>query len=171
MRRSTIRFAAAAALAALTLAACSSSSKPASSNTTPTNAATTTTAAATTTTAAAASGPKTVALASTSLGQILVDSNGMTLYLDEKDKPGMPSCTAACLQVWPPLAAPASPTFGAGLDAAKFTTVNASDGTKQLAVDGFPLYTFASDKKAGDVMGQGVAGFYVVGKDYKKIGS
>src|SRR5205085_5653267 len=126
MRRSTIRFAAAAALAALTLAACSSSSKPASSNTTPTNAVTTTTAAATTTTAAAASGPKTVSLASTSLGQILVDSNGMTLYLDENDKPGKPACTAGCLGIWPPVAAPAAPTFGPGLTASKFTTVTAA---------------------------------------------
>jgi predicted lipoprotein with Yx(FWY)xxD motif len=170
MRRSTIRFAAAAALAALTLAACSSSSKPASSNTTPTNAVTTTTAAATTTTAAATSGAKTVSLASSKFGQILVDSNGMTLYLDEKDKPGMPSCTAACLQVWPPLAAPASATYGPGLDATKFSTVTASDGTKQLAVNGSPLYTFASDTKAGDAKGQNFAGFFVVNADGTKVG-
>ena len=83
MRRSTIRFVAAAALAALTLAACSSSSKGASPNTTQTTTAATTTTAGATTTTAAPSGPKTVSLASTSLGQILVDGNGMTLYLDE----------------------------------------------------------------------------------------
>jgi predicted lipoprotein with Yx(FWY)xxD motif len=168
MRRSTIRFAAVAALAVLILAACSSSSKGTSSNTTQsTNAATTTTAAPPT--SAATAGPKTVSLRTSSLGQILVDSKGITLYLDEMDKPGMPSCTGGCLTVWPPLVAPASPTYGAGLDASKFTTVTASDGTKQLAVDGFPLYTFMSDKKAGDVIGQGVGPFYVVGKDYKKI--
>jgi predicted lipoprotein with Yx(FWY)xxD motif len=170
MRRSTIRFVAAAALAALTLAACSSSSKGTSSNTTQTTTAATTTTAAATTTTAATSGPKTVSLASTSLGQILVDGNGMTLYLDENDKPGKPACTAGCLNIWPPLAAPAAPAYGAGLVASKFSTVTASDGTKQLAVDGFPLYTFASDKKPGDVTGQGVGPFFVVGKNYQKIG-
>jgi predicted lipoprotein with Yx(FWY)xxD motif len=44
---------------------------------------------------------------------------------------------------------------------AKYTTVTASDGTKQVAVSGFPLYTFAG-KPAGDASGQDVAGFYVV---------
>ena len=167
MRTSRIRFVAVAALAALALAACSSSDKTASPSTNPTT--TTTVPEATTTSAAPATGPTTVKLASTSLGQILVDSKGMTLYVDEKDKPGAPNCTGACLTVWPPAAAPASPTFGAGLDATKFTTVTASDGTKQLAVDGFPLYTWTNDKKPGDTTGQDVNGFYVVGKDYKKI--
>ena len=167
MRTSRIRFVAVAALAAFALAACSSSDKTASPSTNPTT--TTTVAEATTTTAAPATGPTTVKLASTSLGQILVDSKGMTLYLDENDKPGMPACTDVCLTAWPPLVAPASPTFGAGLDASKFTTVTASDGTKQLAVDGFPLYTWTNDKKPGDTTGQDVNGFYVVGKDYKKI--
>ena len=167
MRISRIRFVAVAALAALALAACSSSDKTASPSTNPTT--TTTVPEATTTTAAPATGPTTVKVASTSLGEILVDSKGMTLYLDENDKPGMPACTDACLTVWPPLVAPAAPTFGAGLDASKFTTVTASDGTKQLAVDGFPLYTWTNDKKPGDTTGQDVNGFYVVGKDYKKI--
>jgi len=166
MRTSGIRFVALAAVAAFALAACSSSSKPAASPSTNPNA-TTTTAGGTTT--PAATGPTTVKLASSKFGQILVDSKGMTLYLDEKDKPGNPNCTASCLGVWPPLAAPAAPTFGPGLDASKFTTVTASDGTKQLAVDGFPLYTWMNDKKPGDTTGQDVNGFYVVGKDYKKI--
>lgn len=167
MRTSRIRFVAVAAVAAFALAACSSSSKPASSNTSPT----TTTQTPTTPSTPAASGPTTVKLASSDLGQILVDSKGMTLYLQEKDKPGKPACDTSCLGAWPPLAAPASgsATYGAGLDASKFTTVTAADGSKQLAVDGFPLYTFVSDKKAGDVTGQDSGGFYVVGKDYKKI--
>jgi predicted lipoprotein with Yx(FWY)xxD motif len=165
MRTSSIRFVAVAAVAAFALAACSSSSKPASSNTNPT----TTTVGETTTAAPATGGATTVALASTKLGQVLVDSKGMTLYLDENDKPGKPACTGSCLTAWPPLAAPASATYGAGLDASKFSTVTASDGTKQLAVDGSPLYTWMNDQKPGDVTGQDVNGFYVVGKDYKKI--
>jgi predicted lipoprotein with Yx(FWY)xxD motif len=166
MRTSGIRFVAVAAVAAFALSACSSSSKPAASPST--NPVTTTTAGQTPTTPAA-TGPTTVKLASSKLGQILVDSKGMTLYVDEKDKPGTPNCTGGCLTAWPPVPAPAAPTFGTGLDASKFTTVTASDGTKQLAVDGFPLYTWMNDKKPGDTTGQGVNGFYVVGKDYKKV--
>jgi predicted lipoprotein with Yx(FWY)xxD motif len=168
MRTSRLRFFAVAAVAALALAACSSSDKTASPATNPTS----TTAAETPTTSTVpptTAGPKTVSLASSSLGQILVDSKGMTLYIDENDKPGAPACTAACLAAWPPLAAPAAPTFGPGLDASKFATVTAADGTKQLAVDGFPLYLWVNDTKAGDVTGQGVNGFYVVGADYKKV--
>jgi predicted lipoprotein with Yx(FWY)xxD motif len=167
MRTSGIRFVAVAAVAAFALSACSSSDKPAASPAT--NETTTTTVGQTTTTTTAATGPTTVALASSSLGQILVDSKGMTLYIDENDKPGAPACTAGCLAAWPPLVAPAAPTYGAGLDPSKFSTVTAADGTKQLAVDGFGLYYFTNDKKPGDVTGQDSGGFYVVGKDYKKI--
>jgi predicted lipoprotein with Yx(FWY)xxD motif len=86
----------------------------------------------------------------------------MTLYVDENDKPGKPACTGPCLQAWPPLVAPATPTYGAGVTASKYSTVTLSDGTKQLAVNGFPLYTWMNDTKPGDVTGQGVNHFYAV---------
>jgi predicted lipoprotein with Yx(FWY)xxD motif len=169
MGSSRIRFLVVAALAALALAACSSSGKTAGSSPyPPAHAGTTVTAIGAGTTTAASTGAETVSLASSDLGRVLVDPGGLTLYLDENDKPGQPACTAGCLAVWPPLEAPAAATFGAGLDASMFSTVTASDGTKQLAVNGFPLYTFVG-KPAGDVSGQGVNGFYVVGADGKKI--
>lgn len=171
MRRSCIRLVAVAALAALALAACSSSDKAASPTTDPTTttaAETPTTPAVSPTTAVASGAKKTVSLASSDLGQIMVDNKGLTLYVDENDKPGAPACTGSCLVAWPPLVAPASPTYGAGLDASMFSTVTLADGTKQLAVSGFPLYTFVG-KAAGDVSGQGANGFYVVGADGKKI--
>jgi predicted lipoprotein with Yx(FWY)xxD motif len=158
MRTSKVRFLAVAALAAVALAACSSSSK-ASSTTTPTTTASTPTAAAG---GGSSTGTTTVALASSKFGKILVDSKGMTLYVDENDKPGKPACTGACLTAWPPVVAPASPTFGTGLTASKYSTIMLSDGTKQLTVNGSPLYTWQGDKKAGDVTGQDTNGFYVV---------
>ncbi len=157
MRRSNFTLVLAAAVASFALAACSSSSKPASSSTNPP-----TSSAGTPTTVAATGGAETVSLGSSKFGKILVDSQGMTLYVQEKDKPGKPACTGACLTAWPPLKAPASPTYGAGLDASKYSTVTAADGTKQLAVNGFPLYLWMNDKKPGDVTGQDVGGFYVV---------
>src|SRR4051812_16737285 len=54
--------------------------------------------------AASAQGPL-VSTASTSLGRILVDSRGHTLYLFEKDKHGKSSCTGKCASFWPPLIA------------------------------------------------------------------
>lgn len=169
MRTSNIRYVAVAALAAFAFAACSSSSKTPAANTTPTNASTSTTAAPSSSTPASSTpasstpaGPATVSLVTDpKFGKIMADSKGLILYVDEKDKPGKPSCTGACLTIWPAVPAPASPTFGPGLTASKFTTVTAADGTKQLAVNGSPLYTFAG-KAAGDSSGQGIAGFYTV---------
>ena len=161
MRSSNLRFVAVAALAAVGLAACSSSGKTASTDT---NAPTTTAAAPATTSPVTASAPTpaTVAIGNSKFGKILVDSKGMTLYVDENDKPAKPACTGACLQAWPPLVAPATPTYGTGIDAAKYSTVTLSDGTKQLAVGGFPLYTWMNDTKPGDVTGQDVNHFYAV---------
>ena len=165
MHTSKIRFVAIAALAAIAFAACSSSSKGASSDTTATTNAT-----ATTTAPEAGGGTTaktTVALAASKYGKILVNSAGMTLYVDENDKPGKPACTGGCLSVWPAAVAPASPTFGPGLTASMFSSVTLTDGTKQLTVNGSPLYTFVG-KPAGDVSGQDVNGFYVVRANGKK---
>jgi predicted lipoprotein with Yx(FWY)xxD motif len=149
-----------AALAAVALAACSSSSKTSSPTTT---AATTPTTTATTTAGGGTAAKTTVALAtSAKYGKILVNSDGMTLYVDENDKPGKPACTGACLQAWPPVVAPATPTAGAGVTATKFSSITLSDGTKQLTVNGSPLYLWQGDKAAGDVTGQDVNGFYAV---------
>src|SRR5262249_37509053 len=129
-----------------------------------TSAATTTapvTAAPTTAASAGANAKTTVAIADSKYGKILVDSNGMTLYVDENDKPGAPACTGACLTAWPPLTATGMPTAGAGITG-KLATTTAADGTTQVTVDGSPLYLWQSDKKAGDVTGQDVNGFYVV---------
>jgi predicted lipoprotein with Yx(FWY)xxD motif len=169
MRTSGIRLVAVAAVAAFALAACSSSSKPAAS---PSTNPTTTTAGSST--SAPASGPVTISLVTHGkFGKIMVDGKGMTLYEDEKDKPGKPNCTGGCLTAWPPVVAPSSPTYGPGLKASTFSVVTLADGTKQLAANGFPLYTWMNDKKPGDATGQGVAGFYSVqasGKRYDPPG-
>jgi len=112
-----------------------------------------------------ATGTYTVALATTSVKgkqeKILVDSTGRVLYVDENDKPGKPACTGACLNIWPPLKATGAITVAPGLTASKYATVTLSDGTKQVTVNGSPLYLFAG-KPAGDASGQDVGGFYVV---------
>jgi hypothetical protein len=57
-----------------------------------------------------------------------------------------------------------------GVDASAVGTVSRTDGSKQLALGGMPLYQFANDTKAGDVKGQALGGiWWVVGPDGKKI--
>lgn len=118
---------------------------------------------------AAAAG--TIALADSSLGSIIVDAEGKTLYLFTKDADGTPTCYDDCATNWPPLLAAGEITAGTGLDAAKLTTVDRTDGTKQVKYGDWPLYYFAADATAGDTNGQGVGGiWFVVGADGAAIG-
>src|SRR5688572_27048198 len=55
------------------------------------------------------------------LGEILVDGNGKTLYFFTKDANGQSQCTAGCLTNWPVYYAPDLQP-GAGIDADDFTT-------------------------------------------------
>jgi predicted lipoprotein with Yx(FWY)xxD motif len=104
--------------------------------------------------AALAASGGTVASASSSLGQILVAKNGMTLYMFASDKNGKSSCSGACAKFWPPYTG--TPKAGAGLNASLLGTTMRSDGTSQVTYDGHPLYTYAGDSGPGMTNGQGV---------------
>lgn len=93
----------------------------------------------------------------TSLGTVLTDTNGMTLYLYTRDEPGKSNCYDRCAQNWPPLDAP-----GDAQDAGKFSVVERQDGTHQWAYDGDPLYLWVNDQSPGDVTGQGVGDVWFV---------
>lgn len=97
-------------------------------------------------------------VADSALGQIITDGAGMTLYGFIPDEPGTPTCYDDCATAWPPLLAddPASVTVGTGLDASKLTTVDRTDGGKQLKYGTWTLYYFANDAAAGDTNGQGL---------------
>jgi predicted lipoprotein with Yx(FWY)xxD motif len=103
--------------------------------------------------------PATVEVAKSSLGQILVDSQGRTLYLFQKDSGTTSACTGACATAWPPLRAPGRPTAGNGLNANLLGTSPRSDGGAQVTYNGHPLYLFIKDQKPGDTNGQGVTAF------------
>lgn len=98
-------------------------------------------------------------MAETSLGSVLVDSKGMTLYVFDKDTSGVSNCYDKCAVNWPPLAAPAD-----AMAMGDWTVVERKDGSKMWAYKGMPLYTFIKDKKPGDVEGEGVAGIWHVAK-------
>jgi predicted lipoprotein with Yx(FWY)xxD motif len=108
---------------------------------------------------AAAAAP--VSTATTSLGEVLVDANGMTLYGFTKDADGNSSCNDKCAEAWPPLTID-SDQLPAGLDAKVFSVIARADGSHQLKAGKWPLYRFAGDSAAGDVNGQGSGGSWFV---------
>jgi predicted lipoprotein with Yx(FWY)xxD motif len=105
---------------------------------------TSTSTAASTTTAPAAGDAADVATADTSIGRVLVDADGRTLYLFANDSSGTSTCTGACAKLWPPATVVgAEVAAGEGLDAADFGTLTRDDGALQLPIGGLPLYRFA----------------------------
>jgi predicted lipoprotein with Yx(FWY)xxD motif len=110
--------------------------------------------------AAASSGSSAGAIvktaANSSLGAtILTNAGGMTLYRLSAEQPGRFICTsAACLQVWHPLAA--STAAAANAAVGSLGAVKRPDGSEQVTYKGMPLYTFGSDRQPGDAKGQGL---------------
>ncbi|MGH2596244.1 MAG: COG4315 family predicted lipoprotein [Actinomycetota bacterium] len=117
-------------------------------------------------TGSTSSGSVTVSSRSVSgVGDVLVDTKGMTLYYLKTETAGTIMCTGGCATAWPPLLLPsgvASATAGSGVDSSKLGTITRPDGSTQVTYNGKPLYLFASDTSAGQATGQGVAGFYAV---------
>jgi predicted lipoprotein with Yx(FWY)xxD motif len=111
----------------------------------------------------AASRPAAAApLVSTAAAQMLVTSQGMTLYMVTSDKKNESTCTGDCATAWPPLLLPPGTTARPKLPGipGKFGVAHREDGSNQLTYDGAPLYTWVKDKKPGDVTGQGVGGLW-----------
>jgi predicted lipoprotein with Yx(FWY)xxD motif len=109
---------AAAALIALGVAACGGGNGATAATTLPTS---------------ASGHPATVGTANEgSLGRILVDSQGHTLYLFEKDSGTKSACFGACAGAWPPLRANGEPTVGSGASASMIGTTPRSDGKPQV---------------------------------------
>ena len=90
----------------------------------------------------------TVGVANSSLGSILVNSTGRTLYLFKADVGTKSACTGACATAWPPLLANGTPTAGTGLTASKLGTITRSGGSRQVTYNGHPLYLFIKDTEA-----------------------
>jgi predicted lipoprotein with Yx(FWY)xxD motif len=105
-----------------------------------------------------------VSVATTDLGDVLVDPDGFTMYVFTNDTDGESTCYDDCAALWPPV--PGDTAIGSGLDAGMFSTVDRTDGTTQLTVNGQPLYRYTPDTAAGQTTGQGVGGvWFVVGAD------
>ena len=83
-----------------------------------------------------------------SIGPVLTDASGRTLYLFDDDEPGESACVGKCLEYWPPVLADnnASPN-------GRFDVIKRPDGRPQWAIQGKPLYYWNQDKAPGDTKG------------------
>jgi predicted lipoprotein with Yx(FWY)xxD motif len=88
----------------------------------------------------------TVQLRHSSLGNILVNSSGRTLYEFTRDRTDKSTCVAikGCSAVWPSLKS-GRPTAGAGV---RSSLLSSSKGLATYA--GHPLYTYSGDYGAGE---------------------
>ncbi|MFE6050997.1 hypothetical protein ACFQ6N_09590 [Kitasatospora sp. NPDC056446] len=93
------------------------------------------------------------------LGTIVTDSAGFTLYRFDQDEsnPSESYCNGSCSTIWPPEHAAGNVTVK-GIDSKLVGTVTRSDGTKQVTLNGWPVYRYSPDAKPGDTKGQGVGG-------------
>ena len=119
-------------------------------------------------------GPATLKLTSSKDGRYLVDSQGHSLYLFEKDEGGESYCNGACAAVWPALETEAMPHAGAGVDAAALGRIKRDDGDMQVTYHGHPLYYYAADastpgKTKGEDIEQFGDGWYLVGAGGKSV--
>jgi predicted lipoprotein with Yx(FWY)xxD motif len=100
-----------------------------------------------------------VSAASSSLGRIIVDGRGRTLYLFEKDKRGHSACSGACAMYWPPVITHGKPIAGRGVKTSLLGTIRRANGVRQVTYAGHPLYRYLLDTKSGQTNGEGLQDF------------
>ena len=100
-----------------------------------------------------------VSAASSSLGRIIVDGRGRTLYLFEKDKRGHSACSGACAMYWPPVITHGKPIAGQGVKTSLLGTIRRANGARQVTYAGHPLYRYLLDTKSGQTNGEGLQDF------------
>ncbi|MCU1634427.1 MAG: hypothetical protein JWM61_3079 [Micrococcaceae bacterium] len=117
--------------------------------------------------APAAVGPTTLGVATSELGEIVVDANGMSVYYFNKDvaDSGVSACTDDCLVAWPPVISGTETPEVEGVTG-ETGVIETPEGDLQMTINGMPIYYFNKDLAAGDINGQAVGDvWYVVAPD------
>ncbi len=108
-----------------------------------------------------------------SLGTILVNANGRSMYLFEADTSSKSTCYQACAAAWPPVLTSGKPKAGSGVQSKLLGTTTRTGGATQVTYNGHPVYLYSGDSAAGDTHGQGLTQFgakwYVLNPDGKKV--
>ncbi|MBE1499297.1 putative lipoprotein with Yx(FWY)xxD motif [Amycolatopsis lexingtonensis] len=108
------------------------------------------------------------------LGDAIVDQNGMTLYLFTKDtkKAKTSACNGDCAKTWPAVLSNNGKVELQGIDSKLLGSIKRADGTEQVTIGGWPVYTFSKDLKPGDANGMGVNGtWFVIEPNGCKVGT
>ena len=87
------------------------------------------------------------------LGVILVNRQGFTLYMFVPDHQKKVTCKGSCAAIWPPLKVKQGQKPLAG--GAARQKLLGTDG-RVVTYNRWPLYTYITDRKPGQVTGQGV---------------
>lgn len=92
------------------------------------------------------------------LGTILVNSKGRTVYAFVPDKRKRVTCKGACVVVWPPVKLPtgAKPVAKGAVKAKLLGSDRDPAGGRVVTYNKWPLYTYVSDPKPGQALGQGL---------------
>jgi predicted lipoprotein with Yx(FWY)xxD motif len=98
------------------------------------------------------------------MGQVVENENQQVLYRFDSDKnsPSKSNCDGDCAKVWPAALTTAGKPTLKGVDSKLVGTVTRADGSKQLTLKGWPLYTYIGDTKPHAWKGQNVAGKWFV---------
>lgn len=103
----------------------------------------------------AVSGAAGIKTASTSIGTVLTNAQGFTLYWFAIDTPTKSNCNGSCATYWPPVTGKPTAASGVSLPGT-WGTIKRSDGSTQATYDGHPLYTYKADSAAGQTSGNGL---------------
>jgi predicted lipoprotein with Yx(FWY)xxD motif len=114
------------------------------------------------TSGSAAGNGATLTIKKTSIGYVLANAKGYTLYWYARDhKNGASVCSAQCLAAWPALTGRPQAAMGVTL-AGKLGTLARTGGVVQATYNGYPLYTYRDDMTPGETSGNGAGGVWHV---------
>lgn len=110
--------------------------------------------------ASAAAGAK-VQVRHTSLGDVLVNGRGFTLYAFSRDGRNHDRCMSisGCPGVWPLDRTHGRPAAGRGVHRSMLGTIRLAGGVTQVTYAGHPLYAYSGDSSAGQSDYVGVSQF------------
>ena len=109
----------------------------------------------------AGSEPLVIVSPNATLGPILTNTHGKTLYVYFGDQPEWSACSATCSDNWPPLTVDdvAAATGGKGVEV-QLSVFARDDGTLQVAANHMPLYYWIGDHTPGEAGGEGAAAMW-----------
>ncbi|QNG20998.1 hypothetical protein G4H71_08620 [Rhodococcus triatomae] len=103
-------------------------------------------------------GEPVLTLGPTTLGEVVVDAGGLTVYVYDADEVGSATstCTGPCLESWEPVTSSTTEPLVEGLEDTVVVETIPSGDAHQIVVNGRPVYRSTGDREPGDAFGQAV---------------